>query len=148
LAVLAASSGQACQSPSGGSVVNGRRVKRLGQLNMAEAVLRYQRHAEVYYRGGTEYDNLKIAGRPILELYADLPVEQFGPPQFKTVWEIRLVDHKTAWRGHEPIIYVPAKAQTLLVPFLLRGADDPCFSTADNKYADDPRRAYRQAANA
>jgi integrase len=243
LAELAASSGQVCQSPSGGSVVNGRRVKRLGQLTMAEAVLRYQRHAEAYYTAG-EVHNLRLACQPVVELYGDLPVEGFGPAQFKAVrqwwldsdkrsrnyvnalakrlvrvckwlvaegimppachqaikcveplrrgrcaareaapvrpvpdevleatlphlgpvpramvefqrltacrpgevcritpamvdrtkavWEIRLVDHKTAWRGRERIIYVPARAQALLVPFLLRGADDPCFSPADN----------------
>jgi integrase len=49
----------------------------------------------------------------------------------KDVWEIRLADHKTAWRGKERIIFAGPKAQRILSKYLLRGADEHCFSPAE-----------------
>jgi integrase len=34
------------------------------------------------------------------------------------VWVIKLLDHKTAWRGHSRDIYVGPKAQAILLPYL------------------------------
>jgi integrase len=59
------------------------------------------------------------------------------------VWEIRLADHKTAWRGKQRIIYVGPKGQAILRPYLLRAADAYCFSPAE---ADWQRRQARHAA--
>lgn len=53
------------------------------------------------------------------------------------VWEIHLDKHKTAHRGKQRVIYVGPQAQEILKPFLLRGADDYCFSPAE---ADKRRR--------
>jgi integrase len=47
------------------------------------------------------------------------------------VWEIRLERHKTAYKGKTRTIYVGAKAQAVLMPFLLRPAEDYCFSPAE-----------------
>ncbi|MFN9918051.1 MAG: site-specific integrase, partial [Pirellulaceae bacterium] len=58
------------------------------------------------------------------------------------VWEIRLANHKTAWRGHERTIYVGPKAQEILRRYLLRGADVPCFSPIE---ATEQRREVREA---
>jgi integrase len=49
------------------------------------------------------------------------------------IWEWKLKEHKTAWRGHTRVILLGPKAQAILTPFLLRPADKPCFS---------PREAY------
>jgi integrase len=47
------------------------------------------------------------------------------------VWEAKLTEHKTAIHGQERIIYIGPKAQDVLRPFLLRGAEDYCFSPAE-----------------
>ena len=60
----------------------------------------------------------------------------------KDVWTIKLVKHKTAWKGKERIIYVGPKAQAVLTPYLERGADKFCFSP---KEADKRRRLERSA---
>jgi integrase len=49
----------------------------------------------------------------------------------KDIWEIRLADHKTAWRGKERLIFCGPKAQRILAKYLLRGADEFCFSPAE-----------------
>ena len=49
----------------------------------------------------------------------------------KDVWEIRLAEHKTAWRGKDRIIFAGPKAQRILSKYLLRGADEHCFSPAE-----------------
>lgn len=54
------------------------------------------------------------------------------------IWEVKLVEHKTAYRGRERIIYVGPLAQTILAPFLLRHADANCFSPRE---AEEKRRA-------
>lgn len=47
------------------------------------------------------------------------------------VWEARLVDHKCAHHGKTRTIYLGPKAQSVLLPFLLRAADSFCFSPAE-----------------
>ena len=48
------------------------------------------------------------------------------------VWLICYAKHKTAWRGKKRNIPLGAKAQEILMPFLLRGSDDYCFSPAES----------------
>lgn len=55
------------------------------------------------------------------------------------VWAIRLPKHKTAHRGRKRTIYCGPKAQAILAPYLLRAADDHCFS---------PQEAQRQRSEA
>jgi len=218
-------------------------------VTVASVCLAYLDHAEAYYGKGTELENLKLAIKPLSELYATLRVADFGPLEYKTVrdwwlqratnrragklsrqyinaqmkrlmrivkwavaegmippavhqvlkcvdplkrgrvsapeaeaikpvelvvvrktqehlppvvrdmvelqlllgcrpgeivklkpamvdrtgdiWTIQLDEHKTAYRGKERCIYVGPKAQAILVKYLLRGADDFCFSPAD-----------------
>ena len=57
------------------------------------------------------------------------------------VWEARLVDHKTAHRELERTIYIGPQAQAVLAPFLLRGAEDTCFSPAEAMQEMRDRRA-------
>ncbi|QEG35163.1 tyrosine-type recombinase/integrase [Bythopirellula goksoeyrii] len=47
------------------------------------------------------------------------------------VWEARLKEHKTAHHGYERTIYIGPQAQEVLTPFLLRSAEDYCFSPAE-----------------
>jgi integrase len=221
---------------------------------MAQIALSFLDHAEAYYGQGTELENIKLALRPISELYAKLPAARFGPLEYrairqwwldrdgrkrkgedeakkltrqyvnaqmkrltrmvkwavgqgsippsvhqaikcvdplkrgrstapeaepimpvdqavvdatcrhlppvvadmvklqlllgcrpgevcalkpkdvdrtKEIWEIRLADHKTAWRGKERLIFCGPKAQRILAKYLLRGADEFCFSPAE-----------------
>lgn len=49
------------------------------------------------------------------------------------VWTIELSKHKTAHKGKRRTIYVGPKAQAVLAPYLLRGADDPCFSPIESE---------------
>jgi integrase len=75
------------------------------KVTMAEMCLSYLEYALGYYGAGTEYCNLKLAVRPISELYATLPVTEFGPLQFKTVrnwWVSRETGKtgKTCSRGY------------------------------------------------
>jgi integrase len=218
-------------------------------ITIAAVCLGYLDHAEVYYGKGTEFDNLKLAVKPLSELYATLRAAEFGPLEYKTVrdwwlqrstnrqsgklsrqyinaqmkrlmrivkwavaegmipasvhqtlkcvdplkrgrvsapeaepvkpidlatvrktqshmppvvrdmvelqlllgcrpgevvklkpsmidrsgdvWTIQLDEHKTAYRGRDRHIYVGPKAQAILVKYLLRGADDFCFSPAE-----------------
>ena len=51
------------------------------------------------------------------------------------VWQIRLHEHKNAWRGKERVIYVGKKAQEILLPYLLRSKDVYCFSPKDSEKA-------------
>lgn len=48
----------------------------------------------------------------------------------RKVWVYRPDHHKTENRGHDRQIYLGKKAQAILAPWLLRGADEPCFTTA------------------
>ena len=54
------------------------------------------------------------------------------------VWEIKLSQHKTAYRGKARIIYVGPQAQKTLAPYLLRSEDSNCFSP---KESEEKRRA-------
>ena len=49
------------------------------------------------------------------------------------VWRVELVSHKTAWRDKTRTIYVGPKAQEVLRPYLVRGADDYCFSPEESE---------------
>lgn len=49
------------------------------------------------------------------------------------VWTISLTEHKTAYRGKSRILYVGPAAQKVLTPYLLRGADDACFSPQESE---------------
>ncbi len=59
------------------------------------------------------------------------------------VWEINLEKHKTAWRGKARTLYVGPQAQNVLRPYLLRSADDYCFSP---KEAEKQRLAAKHEA--
>ncbi len=49
------------------------------------------------------------------------------------IWEIRLSQHKNAWRGKSRTIFVGPKAQAVLAPYLLRAAETFCFSPAESE---------------
>jgi integrase len=55
------------------------------------------------------------------------------------VWEIKLENHKTAWRGKSRTIYVGPLAQAVLLPYLNRREDAYCFN---------PKEAVRQKLKA
>lgn len=44
------------------------------------------------------------------------------------VWLYRPAQHKTSHHGHDRVIAIGPKAQDILRKYLLRGADEPCFS--------------------
>lgn len=50
-----------------------------------------------------------------------------------SVWTIELAEHKTAYRGKSRTIYVGPKAQAVLRPYLLRDANDHCFSPQESE---------------
>lgn len=50
---------------------------------MAELAVAYLEHAEAYYGSSTEYANLKLACRPIRDLYATKETDLFCPVAFK-----------------------------------------------------------------
>ncbi len=49
------------------------------------------------------------------------------------VWLVELDKHKTAYRGKRRIIFVGPKAQQVLLPYLLRAADEACFSPIESE---------------
>lgn len=49
------------------------------------------------------------------------------------VWKIRMVKHKTAYKGKTRTIYAGPKAQAILARYLLRPADAPCFSPIESE---------------
>lgn len=51
------------------------------------------------------------------------------------VWQVRLHEHKNAWRGKDRTIYVGKEAQEILLPYLLRSKDVYCFSPKDSEKA-------------
>jgi integrase len=63
------------------------------RLSLAELLLGYLAHAKTYYGGEqrSEYANMKAAIRPLKNLYAKIPAEEFGPQQFRAVRQ-HLVD--------------------------------------------------------
>ena len=53
--------------------------------SLAEVCLGYLDYAEVYYRRATEFQNIRLAVKPVSELYSTLPAKSFGPIEFKTI---------------------------------------------------------------
>lgn len=50
------------------------------------------------------------------------------------VWEIKLKEHKTAWRDKKRVIYVGPQAQKILLPYLTdRTDEDYCFRPIDSE---------------
>ena len=49
------------------------------------------------------------------------------------VWTIQLLKHKTAHHGKTRTLYLGPKSQAILKPYLLRGADDACFSPQESE---------------
>jgi len=49
------------------------------------------------------------------------------------VWTIELLEHKTSYRGKSRTLYIGPQAQAILKPYLLRGADDACFSPQESE---------------
>jgi len=68
-----------------------------------------------------------------------------------TAWLYRPQEHKTAHRGHNRIIALGPKAQTILRPFLVRNRNDYCFTPAEatgTKRQYEPRYNYTTYRNA
>jgi len=61
---------------------------------IADICLAYLDYAEKYYRGSTEFVNLKLAIQPLSELYAAIPAAEFGVIQFRACREWWLKDPK------------------------------------------------------
>lgn len=51
----------------------------------------------------------------------------------RDVWEIVLDNHKTSYRDRDRTIYVGPKGQAVLLPYLLRGHDECCFSPKESE---------------
>ncbi len=51
----------------------------------------------------------------------------------RDVWCIELIEHKTAYRNKERFIYVGPQAQKVLLPYLSRASDKPCFSPIESE---------------
>jgi hypothetical protein len=49
------------------------------------------------------------------------------------VWEYRPASHKTEHHGRQRVIFIGPKAQEILLPYLLRDAEDYCFAPADSE---------------
>lgn len=61
------------------------------------------------------------------------------------IWLYRPHQHKTEHHGRERVIAIGPKAQKILAPYLLRGADEFCFSPADTtRKTREARRAVRK----
>ena len=56
------------------------------------------------------------------------------------VWVAEIRDHKTAWRGKARKVCIGERGQAVLRPYLLRAADQPCFSPAESKQLMHERR--------
>lgn len=66
--------------------------KARNSILIEDVLLAYIRHAKEYYKGSTEYENLKLVERPILTLYGSMPASKFGAKEFKAVREWWLAD--------------------------------------------------------
>jgi quercetin dioxygenase-like cupin family protein/integrase len=55
------------------------------EILMQDVLLAYLKFAKKYYHGSSEYANLKLAERPVVELYGSLPATKFGAAEFKAV---------------------------------------------------------------
>lgn len=60
-------------------------------ITVAELALQYLRHCDSYYRDSNEGDNVKLALRPVVNLYGDVPASQFGPKALRACRD-RLVE--------------------------------------------------------
>ncbi len=49
------------------------------------------------------------------------------------VWEFDVQGHKTAHHGRKRTVYIGPEAQAVLRPYLLRAADQHCFSAAESR---------------
>lgn len=49
------------------------------------------------------------------------------------VWLAELTEHKTKHHGRQRVIAIGPKAQKILLPYMLRGADEPLFSPVDSE---------------
>ncbi len=60
-----------------------------GELSVAELLVAFLRHAKINYGEGlkSEFFHYRRLARPMKELYASLPVADFGPLQFRAVRE-------------------------------------------------------------
>jgi integrase len=58
---------------------------RREDISIAECLVAYLTFAKEYYKESTEYENLHLASKPLMELYADSLAQDFGPVQFKAV---------------------------------------------------------------
>ena len=56
---------------------------RGGTLTVAEVLVRYKRHAEEFYGEGSHLTHVKRTLRTVRELFADIPVSDFGPKALK-----------------------------------------------------------------
>ena len=56
-----------------------------GSLLVEDVLLAYQQHAKVYYAASTEYDNLKLVLRPLLDLYGSSLAADFSAKEYKAV---------------------------------------------------------------
>lgn len=54
---------------------------------VSAVVLAFLNFAKDYYKEGSEYEKFRTALRPVLDLYLDVPVAEFGPVAFKTIRE-------------------------------------------------------------
>lgn len=74
----------------------GRTLRAQHKSSVAEMVAAYWRHAQTYYsRDGhctQELDRIRVALRPLRELYGATPAEEFGPLAFKAVRQVWIND--------------------------------------------------------
>jgi integrase len=63
-----------------------------GTPTLNEVILRFKTHAESYYRGSREAENLRDAIRPLRVLFGRLKAEEFGPFHLRRVREAMIAD--------------------------------------------------------
>ena len=59
-----------------------------------DLVLAYLKHAEEYYAGSTEFKNMKLVVRPLVDIYGTMPASKLGPFQYRAVRSKWLEDPK------------------------------------------------------
>jgi len=58
-----------------------------GRQSVAESVVAFLKHAQSYYGNGSEFDQFSRALAPLVELYSDLHIKDFGIQEFKAIRE-------------------------------------------------------------
>ena len=58
-----------------------------GRQSIAESVVAFLKHAKSYYGEGSEFEKYSRALAPMVELYSDLNIRDFGIPEFKAIRE-------------------------------------------------------------